>query len=78
MKWHGNIFRIPYGLAGKSFVSAYADRSLLEFIALKSAMTLPTLILQKPFRTLKTKDDINCIERRLDLWLNGDIDALIM
>ena len=41
-------------------------------------MTLPTLILQKPLRTSKTKDHINCIERRLDLWLKGDIDALIM
>ena len=75
MKWHRNIFRTPYGHAGKSFVSAYADRSLLESIALKSAMTLPTLILQKPFHTLKTKD---LIERRLGLWLKGDIDALIM
>ena len=75
MKWHRNIFRIPYGHAGKSFVSAYADRSLLESIALKSAMTLPTLILQKPIHTLKTKD---LIERRLGLWLKGDIDALIM
>ena len=75
MKWHRNIFRIPYGHAGKSFVSAYADRSLLESIALKSAMTLPTLILQKPFHTLKTKD---LIERQLGLWLKGDIDALIM
>ena len=78
MKWHRNIFQIPYGDAGKSFVSAYADRSLLESIALKSAMTLPTLILQKPFHTLKTKNHINCIERRLGLWLKGDIDALIM
>ena len=60
-----------------AFFSAYADRSLLESIAFKSAMPLPTLILQKPFRTSKTKDHINCIEKRLDLWLKGDIDALI-
>ena len=78
MKWRRNIFRIPYWHAGKSFVSAYADRSLLESIAFKSAMPLPTLILQKPFRTSKTKDHINCIEKRLDLWLKSDIDALIM
>ena len=76
---------MPYGHAGKSFVSdlanlfnAYSDRSLLEFITLKLAMTLPTLILQKPFRTSKTKDYINCIEKRLDVWVKGDIDALIM
>ena len=62
----------------RAFVSANADRSLLESITLKSAMPLPTLILQKQFRTSKTKDHINCIEKRLDLWLKSDIDTLIM
>ena len=43
----------------------------MEIIALKAAMTLPILLLQKPHRTSKVKEHNKCIECRLSLWLDG-------
>ena len=49
----------------------------LEAIALKSAMTLPSLMLQKPHAKSKTHDHISCLRRRLSLWEKGDILNLL-
>ena len=82
--WRRNLFKIPSGRQGKAFVQemaslfqSYADASARERIALKAAMVIPALILQKPFRSSKSKDHINCIERRLSLWKQGDFKALL-
>ena len=54
VQWRRNIFPVPYGNAGKSFVSelsrlfrAYADGSALECIALKAITIASMLLLQK-------------------------------
>ena len=57
--------------------NAYGEASAMEGIALKAAMILPALILQKPFRTSKTKDHIKCMERRMKLWQEGKLLALL-
>ena len=57
--------------------NAYYPGSSLEGVALKAAMTLPILILQKPFSKSKASDHIQCIERRLKLWWKGDLSALL-
>ena len=69
--WKMNLFRVPYGKAGKSFVSelarlfkSFAEGSALESVALK-ACTLMPILLQKPARKSKPKDHILCLERRL-------------
>ena len=81
--WKRNLFKIPSGKQGKSFVAevaclfqSYADASALEAVALKAAMILPALILQKPFRKSKSKDHISCIERRMVLWREGNLREL--
>ena len=48
----------------------------MEGITVKAAMILPALILQKPFRTSKTKDHIKCMERGMKLWQEGNLLAL--
>jgi len=60
---------------GKAFVveitrmfRAYADASALESIALKAAMVMPALLLQKPHPKSKVKDHINHLECLLQLW----------
>ena len=60
--WRRNIFNIPSGNADTDFVRelsrlfrAYAKCSSLESIALKAAMTLCVLLLQKPSRTSKSR-----------------------
>ena len=82
--WKRNIFSVPSGPAGKKFVlemarlfQAFADKSALERIALKAAMVMPLLVLQKPNPKSKARDHIACLSRRLDDWDNGRFDALV-
>lgn len=56
---------------------AFATGSSLESIALKASIVLPSLLLQKPHRASKTKEHISCLKRRFQLWLEGDISALV-
>ena len=81
--WKRNIFLIPSGAAGKDFVSelarllqAYADESSLERIALKACMVMQVILLQKPSPRSKAKDHAACLQRRLEMWRNGDIKEL--
>ena len=50
----------------------------MECIALKAAMVLPALLLQKPHIRSKSYENINYLERRLHLGHEGDIDALLV
>ena len=82
--WKPNLFKVPSGARGKQFVAeltrffnAFALESDMEGIALKAAMTLPSLMLQKPHAKSKTHDHISCLQRRLSLWEKGDISNLL-
>ena len=75
---------VPYGKAGKSFVSelarlfkSFAEGSALESVALKACTLMPILLLQKPARKSKPKDHILCLERRLCSWKDGDFEELL-
>ena len=63
LSWRRNLFQLPSGKAGKSFVAeqarlfeAFAAGSVLESVALKAALVMPALLLQKPSSTSKAKD----------------------
>ena len=82
--WRRNIFKIPSGKAGKMVVKeltrlfeSYADATTLESVAITAAMVLPSLILQKPHRSSKTKEHVTCIERRMKLWQEGNLVDLL-
>ena len=69
--WWRNVFKIPFGGQGKAFVQemasqfqSYADASAREKVALKAAMVLLALVLQRPSKTSKSKDHIKYMERR--------------
>ena len=79
-----NIFNVPSGRAGKAFIEELAfwikqfnSNSDLNSVALKAFMVLPTLILQKPSAPSKSKEHSAVIERRLNLWRQGDLDLLL-
>ena len=79
-----NIFNIPSGRAGKMFIDELTfwlkqlNYNLeLNSIALKAFMVLPSLILQKPSSTSKSKKHSAAIERRLALWKQGDLNLLM-
>ena len=82
--WKRNIFKVPSGKSGKSFVremsrllNAFGDASALEVVALKAAMVMPALLLQKPHRRSKAKEHSSHLNRRLALWNSGNIMDLI-
>ena len=82
--WRRNIFQVPSGSAGKAFVlelarllQAYADSSSLECIAMKAITIAQVLLLQKPSRSSKSKDHAAHLQRRLELWREGDIPSLL-
>ena len=79
------MFKIPSGKSGNSFIReltrlirAYAEGSAMESVALKAAMIMPSLLLQKSHRTSKAKDHAAQLERRLKSWEDGDIDSLLL
>ena len=82
--WRRNLFKIPSGKARKAFIReltrmfrAYADGSALESVAMKAAMVMPALLLQKPHPRSKAKDHTLHIERRLRQWSEGDLEGLM-
>ena len=82
--WRRNLFRVPVGNIGSSFVRelsrlylAYTESSALESAAIYAAMVLPPLLLQKPPGKQRPKDLTKHLERRLALWHCGDIKSLL-
>jgi len=82
--WNPNLFLPHSGVAGKNFVQelarllqAYADSSSLECIAMKGIVVMQHLLLQKPLRKYKGKECAKHLQRRLDLWLSGEVDVLL-
>ena len=76
---------VPYGSSGSHFVTelaklyeSFGSASAMECIALKVFMVLPALLLQKPHLQSKSREHINCLERRLLLWRGGDIIIIII
>ena len=49
----------------------------MEFIALKVAVVLLALCLQKPDPKSKSKDHQDCLAKRLVLWKKGEVDTLL-
>ncbi len=82
--WIPNLFKVPHGRHGKSFVAElaslfcdYAQESSRECIALKAAFLFPLLMLQKPHRRSKSGEHVSALERRLLLWRDGNFEELL-
>ena len=58
-------------------LQAYVDSSSLECIAMKGTVILQHLLLQKPSTNCKAKECAKHLQRRLELWLSGDVDVLL-
>ncbi len=82
--WKRNLFKVPTGKAGQDFVAELTKcikhfniGSPLEPVALKMAMIIFPLLLQKPSKKSKAKEHSQCLARRLDLWDNGKLSSLL-
>ena len=49
----------------------------LESFSIKAAIVLPRLLLQKLFKSSKTREHVAALERRLTLWQNGNITEIL-
>jgi hypothetical protein len=83
-KWRKNIFVLPSGQAGKSFIgertkliNCWARRTPIERISFKAACVMDYLLLQKPFAKSKTKDHVKALAGRLIDWKEGNLDKLL-
>ena len=81
--WREVLFKIPQAKCGRAFVAeqarlfrAYAVGSALECVALKAALIMPVLLLQRPHVKSKGSDHTRHLTYRLSLWNKGDIDTL--
>ena len=84
IQWRMNCFKVPLGIAGRSFVAelarlyrAFANGSAMESIALMATTVLPILALQLPHKRSKVKEHIKYLERRLKTWSDGDLTTLV-
>ena len=84
LHWRRNLFKVPSGQAGKSFVreltrmfKSYAEASVFECVALQAAMFVPALLLQKPHPKFKAKEHSVHLNRKLKQWMNANIIDLL-
>ena len=49
----------------------------MQHLALKAAIVLLAVALQKPGQRSKAKEHQECLEKRLILWRNGEIESLL-
>ena len=83
--WRKNLFLLPTSKSGREYIdetsrllNEWVHDSPVASIAFKAIMIMPSLLLQKPFKSSKTKDHVKVLERRLELWKNGNIEELVI
>ena len=76
------IFKVSSEKGRKAFVQelshlfqAYADASTLKGVALKPAMVMPALLLQRPHSISKAKEHTQYLQHHLRQWLKGNLKA---
>ena len=82
--WRKNTFLVPYGKTGRDFIDQltkliddWNNRSPMQHLALKTAIVLLATAPQKPGQRSKAKEHQECLEKRLTLWRNGEIESLL-
>lgn len=82
--WRRNIFLLPSCRFGKDFINEKARLFFsvrkgdpFEKIAFKAIALMEHLILQKPFKNSTSKDHVECLKKRLQLWHSGNIKQLV-
>ena len=80
-----NLMLLPSGNIIKQFIVELTywlsqlnePSSCLNSHAMKAFMVLPDLLLQKPSRRSKAKDNTQALKRRIDEWNKGNISGLL-
>ena len=82
--WKKNIFQVPKGKAGNSFIAECTnllkqinDKTKWEPVAMNQLIIFMPLMLQKPSRRSKRKDHAKYLLKRLEQWKNGQLKDLM-
>ncbi|CAB3984705.1 Hypothetical predicted protein, partial [Paramuricea clavata] len=75
-RWRKNTFLVPYGKLTQH-INDWNNASQTQHIALKAAIVLLATALQKPSVKSKAKDHKECLEKRLALWKEGEVESLL-
>ena len=83
--WRKNLFKLPSGAAGKRYIKELtrlidiwnADSHPLSNVSLKLSMIMPALLLQKPSKKSSSKLNTEYLNKRLNLWEEGNFDELM-
>ena len=77
-------FLVPYCKTGRDFIDQltkhiddWYNRWPMQHLALKAVIALLAVALQKPGQRSKAKGHQECLEKRLALWRNGEIESLL-
>lgn len=80
-QWKKNLFQIPPGSVGKSFIrelsslfQSYNEGAGMESVTLHAAMIMPALLLQRTGPRMKRSEMKCCLERRIGMWKKAKID----
>ena len=75
---------MPSGKCSKRYIeeitrplNEWVSDSPLKDISFKAIVIMPNVLLQKPSKTSKSKKQQLPLERRLDLWKNGEFEELL-
>ena len=81
--WHKNIFMVPRGKAGTEFIveltrllALFNDDTKWSRVAISLMHVFIPLMLQRPSKKSKAKDNAKYLASRLQLWRNGNLEAL--
>ena len=84
MYWKKNLFLLPTRKFDKlyidesvKFLNSWVEGTALHNITFKIIMIMLKLLLQKPSKDSKVKDDLTALERRRESWLKGDLIELL-
>ena len=79
-----NTLLVPYKKAGRDFIDQltkhitdWNNGTTTQHIALKAAIVLLALALQKPGQKSKAKEHQQCLGKRLEQWKNSEIECLV-
>ena len=84
VQWNRNVFKVPYGKIGISFIceqarlfQAYSDSSALESVAPYAAMIMPSLLLQRLPGKICAEELSRLLDHCLTIWLSRDLASLL-
>ena len=82
--WKSNFFQMPRNATGKEAIkemtrllNLFNNKTAWEPVAIHLLIVFITLMLQKPAKTSKMKQNTAYLKKRLDLWRDGSLSAIM-